>query len=1460
MNSASESILSAVDILMESAVGKLRFDKTVQGTVYSIVNLDIGEYKVKYSGNIFSAYAQDFSASYKVDDRVYVQVPEGDFNNKKLIIGRVSSSSLTATDYNDLSSQVVSTSPTFDNIYGYNPTNEYGVVAGAPYGDPYSQRTIYEADDDTPHNLFSQYALNNNIIYVEASFLTQFHNVHTKGNYGLDITFATASEGQDLTFRFDLGSDFFLGDPYSFSVYSPQRGYFEVPQGYLRGLKKIVLFEENFEYDRQVIGGQVSDEEITDTPNIFVSDIYISFGEQVDYTDYLYYLDVQAPQGRYFNEVNYQLNLVGRLIHDSEDIISSETCECKWYERDLSVRVGNDAYDKDAGAGWRRISTQDNQYIVDFNTLTIYRTKVAYKMDYKLVLIYQGETVLSKEVTLQNLLVDYDFHVIQETRGEDLILRLSDDNLMGEWYVLYPDGNYQPINDGMRSNEININQFLTYTMVTFYCGVYEAGSDALLDVLAHFITASDSEDDITISYVGEDTFRYDANGDIAIEDSEKERTLQVTLAWKEGVATQYIVEWLGPDGEDLTVNQRYNPSQSMMENVWIDSSNILHYNIKQKYKVNYSNNTFIVRITTLDGTTYSFQKEILFLKDGDQGTNGTTFVVAVRPCDSNGNKLSGFNPLMYYNGAWGAGLPLRCYVYKDGELINSNPNYIIEYNWELYNCYYVSEGTDRINVNGQDTIITNDMPPYVTAEVEITDSINDRTTTIYAYYPIDVAVNYTASEIDTIDISSIPSYIKYTSSGTNPQFYSNNIEFIVDGQSYAQTITSLNENILLLDKTDEDGLVYLEPASSFIFEDTQIPMLRCAAAADATSYVLHPIVLYLDTYGNENINGWDGQRLAIDEENGEYILAPQIGAGTKDSANRFTGIVMGQNSSPDSTDRNNIIGLYGYQSGQNTFGLLATGKAYFGTGNGQILIDGTQATISGGGGGNSSTGMTITLNNPTNSSTTRAINIANGNFYVTYGGHLNANDARIEGTIMAGSGSQIGGWIIGQNDFHSASTGNNYVSLNSASPTYSGSTIDLTQDSAYAIWAGRSTGNEARQNTFAVTKNGNIYARAGEIGGWTLSSNALTSTTASRSVGISTTTDAFWAGPGTNSGNSSFSTDAGRSAFKSAVQDGTGSTSGVVITSTGQLYARNAYLGGNIRADSGRFYGNVTIYPSSGSSYFSYTSYSYNYSSGSITSTTSTRSNIGLSSVVTQLLSSVSRAEALAQQATDIAREATSAASAAESAAMAAASASAQANRAITELASKIEPDTPIDGYGYISTRGSTGDAGYGYGIAIIYGSSECAATSNGATITTGSNSIWVDGSGCHSSSDMTGSDRRLKQNFNYNLGSRKYKELFFNLRPVEYELKSIQEARPGMKELGFVAQDVVEYLNKLDLKDSHIVDTPDDLEKQRYEIGYNSITTLNTYMLQEAYKKIDTLERQVAELKALIKGENGDI
>lgn len=92
-----------------------------------------------------------------------------------------------------------------------------------------------------------------------------------------------------------------------------------------------------------------------------------------------------------------------------------------------------------------------------------------------------------------------------------------------------------------------------------------------------------------------------------------------------------------------------------------------------------------------------------------------------------------------------------------------------------------------------------------------------------------------------------------------------------------------------------------------------------------------PIIITLNTFGLASLNAWDGNSVTIDEEGG-YIMAPQIGAGEKDTNNRFTGIVMGKTETyTGGGDKEKQIGLFGYAHGlQSIFLDSETGNATFG--------------------------------------------------------------------------------------------------------------------------------------------------------------------------------------------------------------------------------------------------------------------------------------------------------------------------------------------------------------------------------------------------------------------------------------------------------------------------------------------------------------------------------------------------
>lgn len=117
---------------------------------------------------------------------------------------------------------------------------------------------------------------------------------------------------------------------------------------------------------------------------------------------------------------------------------------------------------------------------------------------------------------------------------------------------------------------------------------------------------------------------------------------------------------------------------------------------------------------------------------------------------------------------------------------------------------------------------------------------------------------------------------------------------------------------------------------------------------------------------------------------------------------------------------------------------------------------------------------------------------------------------------------------------------------------------EFTVDGITVYGGGIRIKNNSLVNVFYGDSSGNlyltayIYAAGGTVGGFSLSSNALTAGSGSTAVGISTGTYAFWAGSSTSS------------------------VAPFCVTNTGALYASNANISGTINATSGSFSGTIT--------------------------------------------------------------------------------------------------------------------------------------------------------------------------------------------------------------------------------------------------------------------------------------------
>ena len=1048
MAPAFDDMINTVGILIDHRINKLRLDYTAEAEIMSVENADEGEYKVLYQSNIFSAFAGDENKKYKVGDMVYMLVPQNNFNMKKIIIGKVSKNSFSKVN-TDLANFIVPNGPTINSFYydteGKDPINEknWGLIAGK-----HDTIKIIENGDDydaSKHTSFIQSAKDNEHIEIQASFLTSFQKQMSKGTYGLKVSFYVKNaiynenpEDKDAIgvqdFIFDIDS--FNGAPYDFRNWSPQKLRFSVQKDYLLGLKSIYFFEKGFEYDTYKKENKIVKQDTNN--NIFVKDIKLQFINSVNLTDNLFYLNILMPNGNNLGKKDIILN--GVLYSGGEDVLNVNSAKCYWYEKDASITINHEDYDQLAGPGWKRITKNvDNVVTIDFNQLVLHQSGNSWiSRDFKLVVKYKDENIITKTVTVYNSNSPYNLRLAQIT-GSDGHVYLQVEgiedgsNISYSWYRRLPDGQYDIIPNAA-NNKIDINEFLRYSSIDFSVEIKKDGK--YYCTLYKTVSNVSGEEDVVVTYIGTDMYQYDANGDITIDNAELERTLEVNITWADGKGSSSIIQWLDCEGHDIAKQTDSaievgfsQPQNCMMKDMWVDTENKLHYKIKPKFSRADSNNFIILKIITVDNQVFEFKKEIAFFKDGDQGTNGTTFACVIRLFNQNDQRVeNGFYPLVqdsngyyFYKNVYP-----KVLVYKDGEIISSGDRFDISYLWSGINVSGFENISSRDNLKNANFIITNDRTNTHILKVKVTISdknADNVSTQIYYNYPLSVWLDGTIEDIEEV---SIPSSIMYSASGTNPSFINNpvytkinNVIFTPEDNVFNQYGALIGENLSnIWRKTDNN--YYLNPPAYYIGEN---PTIGTGIVFDNSSYSFnYSILCYLNTYGNEAINGWDGTAIEINEDGG-YILAPQIGAGGKDENNRFTGVVMGKDTTAVGT---NQFGLFGYREGIQTFGLKDDGTAFFGpaTDSGQININGTSATIYGG--KENSFGahsMALRLTDRTENHSTKAIEISGKTalkpvFYVTYAG-----DVYLKGKVEADSG-YIGSWHLNEDNTLESDSGN----------------------------------------------------------------------------------------------------------------------------------------------------------------------------------------------------------------------------------------------------------------------------------------------------------------------------------------------------------------------------------------------------------------------------------------------------
>lgn len=1043
MASVNENIAKAMDVLISKRLGSLAMDQTIIAEITEVVNSAKGHYKIRYQNVIVDVYSENTDKVYKTGDTVYVKIANGDFSAKKMIEGKASSdTSLLESQIQNLKNYLIPVSPVIK--VNFNNAKEIGLIAGISGSLEINSFTYDIQNFSILSNLYD-------IVQIEAKFRTAFSSDSQNGNYGIKIKF-NLSEEEDIEYILDTSS--FRGNFYNYNSGAIQTVQLQIPKGTLKSIDSIIFFE-NMEKDG----------ENSEKANIFVENINISFLEAIDFTEYEYYLYVNALQGYEFTENINLLQYQARCLRKGEDISEESEYQIYWYKK--NAPSDGKTY---AGSNWALIETKDqnaNEYL-DNNILCVNKVNDISNSLYKVILKDEEDLFLEKEFTVYNTKIQLP-KILQKTNLQEKTTSLFLENNPNNYTTLW-ESNGQKItkdkdSEGKEIEQITIkNSDFTSNFLEIICYFYQ--NKNYIGNTKYLLAPVEEDKDIDVIFDGIEFYQYDVNGDIFLEDALREKLLRVQVQAKEGYAAQ-IANTTYSIGDTIIRNQASNPENSMLQEVWVDSENNIHYKISSTYSLSKINNTIKVTIKLINGKELSFSKSIVFSKVGNLGTNNSNYTMSLEPAYG----------LVAYNN-FGDNYSIKIKIYYQGKEIKSSE--IQEYDIQLkeidisgtkidtenidfkdifkdnngiytigfndltqikevkpykYNASYdkynivslpmengllefyqanqqITENSQQLT-DGEGKIIQNNLIKYWTKKdneivifggnyISITIKINNNVLTSYLTIPGSVQ-NNTNKEKNDIYLSELmlPQSIRYSSSGDRPQYYSKNEN---KGNKISKEIFTPFS---------------LQPEYYFDFDKANGEKYYVGGVVQITTLtgdiIYWPIIYYLNSYGNNTINNWDGEEIILSE--GE-ILANQIIAGRKDKeTNEFTGVAIGEVKQDGTT----FSGIYGYSEGINTFGLRSDGTAYFGKGGG-IQIKGDEAKIYGRGFNDDA----IMILNLTGSSNDKAIQIGE-NFWVDYSGN-----AYLSGEIHATKGN-IGGWNI-DNDGISATLKDNEWSAAQITP------------------------------------------------------------------------------------------------------------------------------------------------------------------------------------------------------------------------------------------------------------------------------------------------------------------------------------------------------------------------------------------------------------------------------------------
>ena len=333
MSEVSEALFQAVGILIDKKIQAISFDQTIKAEIIDDTNASEGEYLVDNGSSKFFAYSNE--VKYKNKDAVLVTIPEGDYSNQKMIIGKQVNKNNEPITYVspfstiiDLTNNLITGSHELafwanedkgvtDNELFSRIKNRVDKSDKSGYPSHTWDISLNDFRDSQAYKfnfepLWDSRLANNgvDIVYahktrigLQAQFSTWLGDYNTiLGNYGLALAISFKCtdivvendenvEGENVFTKvvtFDC-EDFF-GNPYEFETYVTQTVVFDIGEYDNYPITRIRLYAYQRGNFKTMIGEDVPTHSLDSfdniNPNIFIKDPYICLGKpSADFID-----------------------------------------------------------------------------------------------------------------------------------------------------------------------------------------------------------------------------------------------------------------------------------------------------------------------------------------------------------------------------------------------------------------------------------------------------------------------------------------------------------------------------------------------------------------------------------------------------------------------------------------------------------------------------------------------------------------------------------------------------------------------------------------------------------------------------------------------------------------------------------------------------------------------------------------------------------------------------------------------------------------------------------------------------------------------------------------------------------------------------------------------------------------------------------------------------------------------